>query len=253
MKNNLNTKPKYGWAIDPFGHGNTIPYFLSEANLEGTVIQRIHYMWKQWFAKNKSGDFYWVPNWKSESRLLTHNQPYDIYSIKHSCGPHPQLCLNFDFRRIPGEPSESLAHEINEHNIKDRSELLLEQFQKTAYLFPHNVVLMPIGDDFRFNKIIEFDQQFVNFKKIADFINSHPNSYQNTTVEFGTLKNYFSEIERRTKGQLSTLKGKTLSKVFKINFLTKFLFFRWLFRLLRYIFGRSASLLVRILHNAAIL
>jgi alpha-mannosidase len=104
VKNNLGLTPKSGWSIDPFGHGSTVPYLLKMSGISGTIIQRIHYTWKQWLAERQMGDFLWRQNWDADGHtdLLTHNQPFDIYSIKHSCGPHPQVCLNFDFRKIPG-------------------------------------------------------------------------------------------------------------------------------------------------------
>lgn len=104
MKNNLGLTPKSGWSIDPFGHGSTVPYLLKMSGISAAIIQRIHYAWKQWLAERQMGDFLWRQNWDSDGHtdLLTHNQPFDIYSIKHSCGPHPQVCLNFDFRKIPG-------------------------------------------------------------------------------------------------------------------------------------------------------
>jgi Glycosyl hydrolases family 38 N-terminal domain len=34
-------------SLDPFGHGSTVPYLLATSGFEGTIIQRIHYSWKQ--------------------------------------------------------------------------------------------------------------------------------------------------------------------------------------------------------------
>lgn len=158
VKTNLNVTPTVGWSIDPFGHGNTIPYLLSSSGFEGAIIQRIHYAWKQWFALYQKGDFEWSTFWKSsqasessKNSLLTHNMPFDIYSIKHSCGPHPYTCLNFDFRKIPGEYTEYSvkAQFITDENIAEKAKLLIEQYSRTASLFPHNVALIPVGDDFR--------------------------------------------------------------------------------------------------------
>ena len=41
--------------------------------------------------------------------ILCHNFPYDIYSIKGSCGPHAQTCLEFNFRRVHGDFNEYTA------------------------------------------------------------------------------------------------------------------------------------------------
>ena len=129
IKNNIGILPVSGWSIDPFGHGATVPYLLARSGIKGTVIQRIHYAWKQWLAQKQWGDFYWQPGWASHRRsrdsLLTHNQPFDIYSIKHSCGPHPYVCLNFDFRKIPGEYTEysMKAGIITDNNLKEMSEM----------------------------------------------------------------------------------------------------------------------------------
>lgn len=218
LRKNLNVTPTVGWSIDPFGHGSTMPYLLSESGFEGTIIQRIHYAWKQWFARHQNGDFVWVPFWKllsdrseqqriSKHGLLTHNMPFDIYSIKHSCGPHPFICLNFDFRKIPGEYTEYSikAQFITDENVEEKAQLLLEQYSRTASLFPHNVALIPVGDDFRYNKEREVDQQYTNYKKLIDHINANKETY-NVDIGFGTPRDYFREIKKRTD-LFSTFKG----------------------------------------------
>lgn len=125
--------------------------------------------------------------------------PFDIYSIKHSCGPHPSICLNFDFRKIPGEYTEYSikAQFITDENIEAKADLLLEQYAKAATLFPHNVAFVPLGDDFRYNREKEVEQQYSNYKRLIDFINAHPQRYNNTKISFGTPKDYFEEINRR--------------------------------------------------------
>ncbi|KAK9888622.1 hypothetical protein WA026_000851 [Henosepilachna vigintioctopunctata] len=207
---NLGIKPKAGWSVDPFGHGSTVPYLLAKSGIKGTVIQRIHYAWKQWLALKQYGDFRWIPQWSPSDphgALLTHNQPFDIYSIKHSCGPHPYICLNFDFRKVMGEYTEYSikAQEIVDKNIKQKSELLLEQYARTGSLFPHNVVLIPLGDDFRYNVLEEWDQQYKNYMKLINYINSNKDTYK-AEIKFGTPTDYFNEITKRYD-QFPTLKG----------------------------------------------
>ena len=43
---------------------------------------------------------------------------------------------------------------ITPSNIKERSELILDQYGKTGSLYPHNVVLVPLGDDFMYYEVI---------------------------------------------------------------------------------------------------
>lgn len=53
LKNTFNLTPKTGWSVDIFGHGSTIPYLLSLSDVEGVVIQRVHWEWKYWFALHR--------------------------------------------------------------------------------------------------------------------------------------------------------------------------------------------------------
>uniref|UniRef100_A0A1B0BKC5 Alpha-mannosidase n=1 Tax=Glossina palpalis gambiensis TaxID=67801 RepID=A0A1B0BKC5_9MUSC len=215
LKNNLNVTPTVGWSIDPFGHGSTVPYLLANSNFEGAIIQRIHYAWKQWFARQMKGDFIWTPYWQERGqrdtqqndRLLIHNMPFDIYSIKNSCGPHPFICLDFDFRKIPGEYTEYSvrAQFITDENVEEKAQLLLEQYARTGSLFPHNVALIPVGDDFRYNEEREIKQQYTNYKKLIDHIMNNKRMY-NVDISFGTPKDYFREIRKRTK-DFPTFKG----------------------------------------------
>ena len=113
-------KPRTSWSVDPFGHGGTFPYVLKASGVDkGMVIMRIHYAWKEFFAREQSGDFMWQQRWDTspgggggtdegaysentvrkpgKHSILCHNFPYDIYSVKGSCGPSADVCVQFNF------------------------------------------------------------------------------------------------------------------------------------------------------------
>lgn len=186
-----------------------MPYLLDQSGLEGTIIQRIHYAWKQWLAERQIEEFYWIPGWSPQRKpsMIVHNQPFDIYSIKSTCGPHPSVCLSFDFRKIPGEYSEYTAkhEEITDQNLHSKSKTLIEEYDRIGSLTPHNVVLVPLGDDFRYEFEVEFDAQYTNYMKMFEYINSHKELF-NAEVHFGTPLDYFNAMKERQKS-IPTLKG----------------------------------------------
>ena len=198
LLNNLNYKPKSSWSVDPFGHGAAFPYILKASGLDSMVIMRIHYAWKEWFAKEQSGDFVWRQPWdlSGKDAILCHNFPYDIYSIKGSCGPQAQTCLQYNFANKPGQYSEYSGRTIpiTKANIQERSETILEQWGKTGSLFPHNVVLVPLGDDFTYSSEGEWDAQYSNYNQIINYINSHG---YDADIKWGTLSDYFSAVRSR--------------------------------------------------------
>jgi alpha-mannosidase len=203
VKFNLGISPKIGWSIDPFGQGSTVPHFLAMSDLKGAIIQRIHYNWKEFFARHQNGDFYWKSFWKSEQSseytLLTHNMPFDIYSTHHSCGPTPRVCDTFEFnRKIPNMDEKWL-----ESKVKD----LIGQYGRTASLFPHNVAFVLVGGDFTYNNNDEFDREFNGYEKLINYINDNSDKFDGATAQFGTPSEYFNEIENRFGGKFPALVG----------------------------------------------
>lgn len=85
---------------------------------------------------------------------------------------------------------------------------MVEQYGRVGSLFPHNVAMISLGDDFRFSHEMEWEQQYTNYNKLFSYINSRTDLH--VEVRFGTVADYFKEIAYRMKnsdGQLPTLVG----------------------------------------------
>lgn len=151
LRSNLGLKdvPANGWSVDPFGHSTSWAYILRKAGISNTVIQRTHFAWKQLLAERRELEFWWQQAFDSEP-ASSHNKqlyclmaPFDLYSIKHTCGPDTDVCRQFDFRRVANEMSESTSVPITKENVAEKAHLILGQYGRTASLFPHNVALIP--------------------------------------------------------------------------------------------------------------
>ena len=73
---------------------------------------------------------------------------------------------------MDGLPVGKPAKHINDVNVAERANLLLDQYRKKAALYAHNVVLAPLGDDFRYETAQEAEAQYVNYQKLMDYMNT---------------------------------------------------------------------------------
>lgn len=191
---NLHTKPVNSWAIDPFGHSGTMPYLWKQAGMENMVIQRVHQAIKATLASRKALEFNWRQNWDTtgSSDILCHIMPYVYYGMQYTCGPDKKICAMYDYGKPKSLKEQPTGREITRKNIGIQAKYLYEQYKLKAGLYKYSTVLIPVGDDFRFDTAQEWDMHYRNYKKLMDYINNQVN--WNMTVQFGTLKDYFKLI-----------------------------------------------------------
>lgn len=202
LQENLHVKPQNSWSIDPFGHSGTIPYLLKKSGINNMVIQRIHQATKGALASTKSLEFYWTQYWDKtgNSDMLCHVMPYMLYSIQHTCGPDPHICFQFDFRHSDNPEKQAFAkRKITDINIDKLARYLYEQFRKKSSLYQYNTILVPIGDDFRYDSAHEWDEQYRNYDLLMDYMNSK--TEWNINVKFGTVSDYFNLLKRQSEKQ----------------------------------------------------
>uniref|UniRef100_A0A674PQ10 Alpha-mannosidase n=1 Tax=Takifugu rubripes TaxID=31033 RepID=A0A674PQ10_TAKRU len=198
LERNLGVTPRSAWAVDPFGHSATMPYMLKRSNLTSMLIQRVHYSIKKHFASTRSLEFMWRQGWDtgSSTDIFCHMMPFYSYDVPHTCGPDPKICCQFDFKRLPGGrincPWKVPPKTVVEANVAERANLLLDQYRKKSKLYRSKVLLVPLGDDFRYDKALEWDQQYTNYQKLFDYMNSHPELH--VQAQFGTLSDYFNAV-----------------------------------------------------------
>ena len=126
LLDNLNAKPKYSWAIDPFGYSPTMAFILKQMGFKGMVIQRVHYAIKKYLAAKKELEFRWRQNWEADSTsdIISHIEPFYSYDVPHTCGPDPKVCCQFDFKRLPPSrvkcPWKAPPLKITDDNVHER-------------------------------------------------------------------------------------------------------------------------------------
>ncbi|XP_032521675.1 alpha-mannosidase 2 isoform X2 [Danaus plexippus] len=203
LMDNVGYIPKNHWSIDPFGYSSTQPYLLKLSGLENSVIQRVHYRVKKELAMNRQLEFKWRQLWDGVGKtdMFTHMMPFYSYDIPHTCGPDPKICCQFDFKRLPGNgvtcPWGIPPRKIIQKNVNERSSIILDQWRKKAQLYRSNVLLVPLGDDFRYDRANEWDNQYSNYDMIISHINE--NDSWNAEVQFGTLSDYFKALHEEVK------------------------------------------------------
>jgi hypothetical protein len=191
LQNTFGITPQYSWAIDPFGHSAGQAQVLKEMGYKGMLIQRVHYAVKKQLAEKQQLEFQWQT---PVGEIFTHMMPFYSYDGPHTCGPDPSICCQFDFARIgkgktwTGCPWGKMAVEITEHNVAERSRKWLDQVYKKAMLYRGKHVLIPIGDDFRYQTMEEAHKQFTNYQRMFDWIKVNVPSL---SISFSTLSRYF--------------------------------------------------------------
>ena len=74
--------------------------------------------------------------------------------------------------------------------------MLADQYRMKSKLYRTNVLLVPLGDDFRWDNQKEIDNQFNNYFKLMDYMNAHPEMAIH--IQFGTLGDYFEAVRSST-------------------------------------------------------
>ena len=126
--------------------------------------------------------------------------PFYSYDGPHTCGPDPSVCCQFDFARIgkgtswTGCPWGKVSVPITDANVAERSKLWLDQVYKKAMLYRGKDVLIPVGDDFRYQSMDEAHKQYTNYQRMFDWISANVPAVK---VSFSTLTKYFDAVRNQ--------------------------------------------------------
>ncbi len=78
------------------------------------------------------------------------------------------------------------------NNMEKRSKEFYEYFQKMAKHYQSNILQHTFGSDFEYTNALLW---YKNLDKLIDFINSHPDLYNNMTLLYSTPHDYIEDLK----------------------------------------------------------
>eukprot|EP01132_Coremiostelium_polycephalum_P004243 gene4243-5312_t len=192
-------RPEISWQIDPFGPSTVTATLFKLMGFKYHIINRLDERIKYNFSMvpgsgimttDQDFEFVWYPspNYGPDLSIFTHvlDHHYSPPSLcyPNATNPNITICTGFDFE---GDPNVNPP--INSTNIQERAEILVEIIQQRQSLFRHNNVLLPFGNDFRYqNAHIEFS----NMDTLIEYINA--NQSFGINIKYAVLSEYFDTL-----------------------------------------------------------
>jgi hypothetical protein len=159
-------RPKVAWQIDPFGHGGISSQlyaemvlkilFLTLKGFDALIINRVHHRIKRMMKNSQSLEFVWKTG---DNSIFTH-------------------CLHTHYAAIQGFDFEDRVPTIEDFNVAERARTYVDQIKQRATSYKSNYVMVPFGDDFKFQQA---SHQFSNMDRLISKKkkkNSHKRSHQ---------------------------------------------------------------------------
>uniref|UniRef100_A0A0R3S2J8 Glyco_hydro_38N domain-containing protein n=1 Tax=Elaeophora elaphi TaxID=1147741 RepID=A0A0R3S2J8_9BILA len=217
--NELNVEAEVMWSNDPFGYGPSVSYLYSKTGINRGVINRIHYDLKAFLRNHGALSFHWRQFFdiNGQNDMYTYVLPYNHYDILNNCGPDPAICCEYDFKRlnhfkcpytdtVPITNSNIHTRQVQNFQTLNLFNLIFirialkleKEFLKMSIQQGSNILLSVWGDDFRYNELEEWYQQYDNLILLFDYINVNS---KHTKIRFGTLTEYFDALEQNNKAK----------------------------------------------------
>ena len=163
LNTTLGVRPRVGWHIDPFGHSSFTPELFSRLNYDMFVLNRIPDPIKQDMKQNRDLEFHW------------RNSLFNRTIFAHVLDSHYSTPVIFGL------------------TVEEKAKSFYSTCQKRLRWYKTDNLLLPFGNDFHFQ---DAPSDFKEMDEILEYIANHPNNFDNITVRYSTLSEYFDAVSK---------------------------------------------------------
>ncbi|XP_052760009.1 alpha-mannosidase 2-like [Mya arenaria] len=203
VKRNIGTLSDISLGLDQFTLSPGAAYMQHHYGIRNAVLKRLHHGIKAFMMTNRLMNFWWRQEWdkSGEHDTFVQVEPYEWLSFPDSCGPDRNVCSDLDLTnhaRLPdlNTPEINKTIHLRYHkynNLDDFATKLVKALHQKSEGYQHKQILLPLGDDFRYNTEADWNQQYRNTQILMRYINSQ--SKFKTNITFGTLQKFFDDMK----------------------------------------------------------
>ncbi|RZC32449.1 lysosomal alpha-mannosidase [Asbolus verrucosus] len=192
------SRPRVAWQIDPFGHSREQASISAHLGFDSIFFARLDYRDKANRLEKKTGDLIW----RGSSNLGNTSDIFTSVLYNHYSAP-PSFCFDIVCNDEPIIDDE----ESPDYNYQKRVEEFADFVRGQGSKYPSNNVMVPMGDDFRYqaalNSYINTDRLIKGFdlfnetfegKPIKVFY-STPSCYAKAVNDYVLANDYRLEIK----------------------------------------------------------